>query len=186
MIQIRFHGRGGQGSVVASQILVEAAFREGKHVQAFPYFGVERRGAPVTAFAKIDDIPIRDRSEIYNPNYVIVLDPSLVTVINVVEGLKEDGMVLVNTEKSPDELELGNVKAIATVDATSIAIDHGLGSRTAPIVNSAILGAFSKASGIVSLDSLVASIHANAPAKRDENAEAAKDAYAQVEVRSFQ
>ncbi len=158
---------------------------EGKHVQAFPYFGVERRGAPVTAFAKIDDNLIRDRSEIYNPDYVIVLDPSLVTVINVVEGLKEDGMVLVNTEKSPDELKLDDIKVIATVDATSIAIDHRLGSRTAPIVNSAILGAFSKASGVVSLDSLVASIKANAPAKRDENAEAAKDAYERVEVKSF-
>jgi 2-oxoacid:acceptor oxidoreductase gamma subunit (pyruvate/2-ketoisovalerate family) len=186
MIQIRFHGRGGQGSVVASQILVDAAFREGKHVQAFPYFGVERRGAPVTAFAKIDDNPIRDRSEIYTPNYVIVLDPSLVTVVNVVEGLKEDGVVLVNTERSPDELDMADVKTVATVDATSIAIKHGLGSRTAPIVNSAILGAFAKISGIVSLDSLTASILATAPAKREENAAAAKDAYERVEVRSSQ
>ncbi len=182
MIQVRFHGRGGQGSVVASQILVEAAFREGKYVQAFPYFGVERRGAPVTAFAKIDDKSIRDRSEVYNPDYVIVLDPSLVTVINVTEGLKEDGMVLVNSEKPPDEVEIGDVKTVATVDATEIAINHGLGSRTAPIVNSAILGAFSRASGLVSLDSLVASILANAPAKREENAAAAKDAYEQVKV----
>lgn len=186
MIQIRFHGRGGQGSVVASQILVEAAFREGKHVQAFPYFGVERRGAPVTAFAKIDDKPIRDRSEVYTPNYVIVLDPSLVTVVNVVEGLQKDGLVLVNSEKAPDELNLGEAKAVATVDATGIAIAHGLGSPTAPIVNSAILGAFSKASGLVSLDSLIASILANAPAKREENAAAAKDAYEQVEVKSSQ
>jgi 2-oxoacid:acceptor oxidoreductase gamma subunit (pyruvate/2-ketoisovalerate family) len=183
MIQIRFHGRGGQGSVVASQILVEAAFREGKYVQAFPYFGVERRGAPVTAFAKIDDNPIRDRSEIYTPDYVVVLDPSLVTVVNVVEGLKEDGAVLINTEKRPEELELSDVKTVATVDATSIAINHGLGSKTAPIVNSAILGALSKVSGLVSLDSLTASIMATAPAKREENAAAAKDAYERVEVK---
>lgn len=186
MIQIRFHGRGGQGSVVASQLLVEAAFREGKDVQAFPYFGVERRGAPVTAFAKISDKPIRDRSEIYNPNYVIVLDPSLVTVVDVLDGLVEDGMVLVNTEKSPEELGFENVKRIATVDATSIAIEHKLGSKTAPIVNSAILGAFAKASGLVSLDSLVASILANAPAKKEENAEAAKDAYNVVKVKVFE
>lgn len=170
--------------MVASQILVEAAFREGKYVQAFPYFGVERRGAPVTAFAKVDDKPIRDRSEIYTPNYVIVLDPSLVTVVNVVEGLQEDGMVLINTEKKPDEIDLASVKKIATVDATDIAINHGLGSRTAPIVNSAILGAFSKASGLVSLDSLTASILSNAPSKKEENAAAAKDAYGKVEVRS--
>ena len=184
MIQIRFHGRGGQGSVVASQILVEAAFMEGKYVQAFPYFGVERRGAPVTAFAKIDEKPIRDRSEIYTPDYVIVLDPSLVTVVNVVDGLKEDGMVLVNTEKKPEELNLGSVKNITTVDATSIAIKHGLGSKTAPIVNSAILGAFSKASGLVSLDSLTKSILSNAPSKKEENAAAAKDAYEMVETMS--
>ncbi len=184
MIQIRFHGRGGQGSVVASQILVEAAFMEGKYVQAFPYFGVERRGAPVTAFAKIDEKPIRDRSEIYTPDYVIVLDPSLVTVVNVVEGLKENGMVLVNTEKKPEELNLGSTKNIATVDATEIAINHGLGSRTAPIVNSAILGAFSKASGLVSLESLTESILNNAPSKKEENAAAAKDAYDMVEMMS--
>ncbi len=184
MIQIRFHGRGGQGSVVASQILVEAAFREGKFVQAFPYFGVERRGAPVTAFAKIDNKPIRDRSEIYTPDYVIVMDPSLVTVVNVVEGLKEDGGVLVNTEMRPEELNLGGVKTVATVDATSIAIKHKLGSKTAPIVNSAILGAFSKMSGLVTLDSLTQSILANAPSKKEENAKAAKDAYEKVEVKS--
>jgi 2-oxoacid:acceptor oxidoreductase gamma subunit (pyruvate/2-ketoisovalerate family) len=165
---------------------VEAAFREGKFVQAFPYFGVERRGAPVTAFAKIDDNPIRDRSEIYTPDFVIVLDPSLVTVVNVVEGLKEGGMVLVNTESPPDELELDGVGKIATVDATSIAIEHGLGSRTAPIVNSAILGAFAKVSGLVSLESLTDSILESAPAKREENAAAAKDAYGKVEVKSSQ
>ncbi|UCD92377.1 MAG: pyruvate ferredoxin oxidoreductase subunit gamma [Methanobacteriota archaeon] len=182
MIQIRFHGRGGQGAVVASQLLVEAAFREGKYVQAFPYFGVERRGAPVTAFAKIDEKPIRDRSEVYNPDYVIVMDPSLVTVVNVTEGMGEDGVVIVNTEKSPEELGLKDVKNIATVDATGIAIEHKLGSRTAPIVNSAILGAFSKASGIVNIDSIVSSILEKAPAKREENAAAAKDAYEKVKV----
>ncbi len=183
MIQIRFHGRGGQGAVVASQLLVEAAFQEGKYVQAFPYFGVERRGAPVTAFAKIDDKPIRDRSEVYNPDYVLVLDPSLVTVVNVTDGLKADGMIIVNSEKSPEELGLEEVKNVATVDATSIAIEHKLGSRTAPIVNSAILGAFSKASGVVSIDSLVTSILEKAPAKREENAAATKDAYDSVKIK---
>lgn len=186
MIQIRFHGRGGQGSVVASQILVEAAFREGKFVQAFPYFGVERRGAPVTAFAKIDSTPIRDRSEIYNPDYVIVMDPSLISAVNVVEGLKKDGLVLVNSEKKPDRLKLGSAGRVATVDATTIAINHGLGSKTAPIVNSAILGAFSKVSGIVTLESLVSSILDNVPGKREENADAARDAYKQVEVAESQ
>ncbi|MFQ6061497.1 MAG: 2-oxoacid:acceptor oxidoreductase family protein, partial [Thermoplasmata archaeon] len=108
------------------------------------------------------------------------------TVVNVVDGLREDGMVLVNTEKSPEELAFEGVKKVATVDATSIAIEHELGSRTAPIVNSAILGAFARVSGLVGLDSLVASILANAPAKKEANAEAAKDAYERVKVKVFE
>ena len=99
MIEIRFHGRGGQGAVTAANILAEAAFREGNDVQAFPYFGVERRGAPVTAFTKIDKKPIRVKSQIYEPDYVVVLAPQLVQAINVAEGLKPDGIVIINTNK---------------------------------------------------------------------------------------
>lgn len=182
MISIRFHGRGGQGAVIASELLANAAFREGKEVQAFPYFGVERRGAPVTAFTKIDTKPIMDRSEIYEPDFVIVLDQSLIYAVNVASGLKSGGMVLVNTTKDLKKLGLNINGKVATVDANSIAIKHELGSKQAPIVNSSILGAFAKASNLIKLESLIESIREIAPAKREENANAAKDAYDAVHV----
>ncbi len=179
MIEIRFHGRGGQGAVVASNLLAQAAFLEGKDVQAFPYFGVERRGAPVTAFTKIDDKPVRIKSQIYEPDYVVVLDASLLKAVDVTQGLKDGGVVLINTDRKP-----GNIKGvkgrIATVDATTIAVKHGLGSKEAPIVNTAVLGAFAKATGIVKIDSIVDSILESAPAKKKENAEAAKEAFEKV------
>lgn len=181
MIEIRFHGRGGQGAVVASNLLAMAAFREGKDVQAFPYFGVERRGAPVTAFTKLDDKPVRIKSQIYEPDHVIVMDASLLKAVDVTLGLKAEGVVLINTDKKPQEVQ-GIKGKIATVDATAIAVKHGLGSREAPIVNTAILGAFAKATGIVKIESLVESILDSAPAKKNENAEAAKEAYETVIV----
>lgn len=182
MIEIRFHGRGGQGAVVASNILAEAAFREGKDVQAFPYFGVERRGAPVTAFTKIDEKPIRVRSQIYEPDYVIVLDQSLLKSIDVAQGIKPGGLILVNIDKTPGEIRKeikGDVK-LATVDATDIAIRHKLGTKAAPIVNTAILGAFSRITGLVKIESIVDSIKMKAPVKKDENAQAAQEAYDNV------
>ena len=178
MIEIRFHGRGGQGSVIASRILAEAAFLEGKDVSAFPYFGVERRGAPVTAYTKIDTKEIKNKSSIYEPHYVIVLDPSLLKAVDVTAGLREGGIVLVNTPKSPGELDID--AKVATVNATNIAIKHGLGSRAAPIVNSSILGAFAKVSSLVKIESLLVSIKRNAPAKKEENAAAAQEAYESV------
>lgn len=181
MIEIRFHGRGGQGAVTAANILAMAAFRENKDVQAFPYFGVERRGAPVTAFTKIDDKPVRIKSMIYEPDYVVVLDSSLLKAVDVDMGLKPDGTVLINTDKKPEEIKDVSGK-IATVDATKIAVKHGLGSKEAPIVNTAILGAFAGATGVVKIESIVESILESAPAKRKENAEAAKEAYESVHV----
>lgn len=180
MIEVRFHGRGGQGAVIASNILAEAGFLEGKAVSAFPFFGVERRGAPVTAYTRIAERPIRVRSGIYAPDYVIVLDPTLVKAVNVAEGLKPGGLVLVNTKEPPEHLKQkfdNDALKLATVDATSIAIKHRLGSKAAPIVNSSILGAFAGASGIVKIESLVQSIRHNVPVKIEENAAAAKDAY---------
>lgn len=180
MIEIRFHGRGGQGAVIGAQFLADAAFREGKDVQAFPFFGVERRGAPVTAYTKIDEKPIRNKSGIYEPDYVIVMDPSLMKAVNVMEGLKPEGVAIINTSQKPEALGLHG--KIAVVDATGIAISHGLGSKTSPIVNSAVLGAFSKVSGVVKIESVVESIKEKAPAKREENAQAAKDAYDAVKI----
>lgn len=185
MIEIRFHGRGGQGAVVASKILANAAFREGKYVQSFPQFGVERRGAPVTAFLRIgesgEDLFVR--SHIYEPDHLIVLDPTLIQAIDVFEGLKEGAIVLINSADPPESFGIPKNYNVATVDASQIAAKHKLGSPTQPIVNTAILGAFVKITGIVSLDSLLAAIEDGAPVKKEENKASAKEAYEQVILR---
>ena len=168
MKEIRFHGRGGQGAVIASNILAEAAFREGMDVQAFPYFGVERRGAPVTAFTRLVDRPIRIKFQIYNPNYVVVLDESLLKAVDVTAGFQEGGIIIVNSVRTPEVMELENYK-VATVDATRIALDHGLGSKVAPIVNTILLGAFATATDVVKLDSILSSIPGQVPIKAEEN-----------------
>lgn len=186
MIEVRFHGRGGQGAVIASNILAEAGFLEGKEVAAFPFFGVERRGAPVTAYTRLADHKIRIKSGIYEPDFVVVLDPSLLKAVNVAEGLKPGGLVLVNSKTLPEtlraELGLAEDKKLATVDATGIAIKHKLGSKAQPIVNSSVLGAFAKASGVVDLNSMIEGIKKNVPVKIEENAAAAKEAYDTVVV----
>lgn len=187
MIEIRFHGRGGQGAVVASNILAEAAFMEGKEVSGFPFFGVERRGAPVTAYTRIDEAKIRNKSGIYAPDFVIVMDPSLLGAVNVADGLKPGGTLLVNTRKSPEKLraEIGLPadRKLVTVPATDIAIKHKLGSKTAPIVNSSVLGAFARASGVVGLKPLIEAIKNNVPVRVEENAAAAAEAYDSVVIR---
>jgi len=176
MIEVRFHGRGGQGAVIASNILAEAGFLEGKEVAAFPFFGVERRGAPVTAYTRLAQEKIRIKSGIYSPDFVVVLDPSLLKAVDVAEGLKPGGLVLINSKSSPDalrkDLGLAEDKKLATVNATDIAIKHRLGSKAQPIVNSSVLGAFAKASGIVKIESLIEGVKNNVPVKIEENAAA--------------
>lgn len=149
MLNIRFHGRGGQGAVTAAELLAVAVSFEGKYSQAFPVFGVERRGAPVTAFCRIDEKPIRLHQQIYEPNIVIVLDRKLLEAVDVCKGLKGDGMVIVNTRKKKEELGI-KAKNVYAVDATGIALKH-IG---APIVNTAMLGAFAKATNLVKLESI--------------------------------
>jgi len=177
LYEIRFHGRGGQGAVIASEVLANAAFREGYHVLAFPFFGVERRGAPVTAFARISKEPILIRSGIYAPDFVIVLDESLLSAVNVLEGLKPSGAILVNTRRLPSDLPIDSGHKKYTVNATDIAVRHGLGSPATPIVNTAILGAFARISSLVTLNTVIESVRAIVPAKKDENAAATKEAY---------
>jgi len=181
MIEIRFHGRGGQGAVTAANILAEACFKEGKDVQAFPMFGVERRGAPVTAFLRVDDRPIRIKSQIYNPDIVAVLDTTLLEAVDVTSGLKKDGTVIINTDLDIKDIEI-KAKKLALVDATKIAMDHGLGSKAAPIVNTSILGSFPKATEMVSIESVIKAIKEKSPAKAEENARAAEDAYKNTRV----
>jgi 2-oxoisovalerate ferredoxin oxidoreductase gamma subunit len=182
MIEIRTHGRGGQGSVIASEILAEAFFREGKYVQAFPAFGVERRGAPVVAFTRISDSEIRERCEIYEPDHLIVLDPVLIGTVNITAGLKDGGWIIVNTNRSIEGDELLRSYRIATVDANAIAVKYGLGSRATPIVNTAILGAFSAATELVGLEAVLEAIKEFVPLKKDENAKAAEEAYKSVSI----
>lgn len=182
LLEIRFHGRGGQGAVIASTMLASALFDEGKDVQAFPYFGVERRGAPVTAFLRMDDRPLRIRSEISEPDVVVVLDTFLMKYVDVTAGLKPGGVLLVNSSKGPEVYRKNPSLKVATVDATGIAIRHGVGSRTTPIVNTAILGAMVKVLGIVKLESVLKSIRASVPVKKEENAASAQEAYDKVVV----
>jgi 2-oxoacid:acceptor oxidoreductase gamma subunit (pyruvate/2-ketoisovalerate family) len=182
MIEVRLHGRGGQGAVVASKILASATLKEGKWAQAFPEFGVERRGQPVTAFLRIDTKAIGAHYRIYEPDHIVILDPTLLGQVNVTEGLREEGWIIINSEKSPDEIDIkGNFK-IATVDATGIAIKYGIGSKAAPIVNTAIIGAFVKAIQCVGIGSVLQSIREESPAKPEENAKAAKEAYEKCQI----
>ena len=174
MNEIRIHGRGGQGSVTAAELLAQAAFKDGKYSQAFPAFGVERRGAPVLAFCRIADSKIRTRAQIYFPDIIIVQDSTLLEVVDVFSGLKDDGMAIINTKRKAEELDIDHPAQIITVDATSLAIEH-LGR---PITNTTMLGAFAGATGLVQIDSLVDMIRERFPGKLGENNVAAiRDAY---------
>ena len=175
--EIRIHGRGGQGAVTAAQLLAHAAFLEGKWVQAFPYFGAERRGAPVKAFARISDEPILVHSQVYNPDYIIVLASKLHEVVDVTEGLKKDGVIIMNTRKKPEEIGLKDWR-IATVDATDIALELDLLVSGLPVVNTSILGAFAKATGEVQLESVLKAIKITwSGSAGEKNAKAAELAY---------
>ncbi|WP_460124588.1 2-oxoacid:acceptor oxidoreductase family protein [Stetteria hydrogenophila] len=175
MVEVRFHGRGGQGAVTAANLLVEAAVLEGKYAQAFPHFGAERRGAPVVAFARISDRPIDRHSQVRSPDVAVVLDPVLFSLVDVTEGLKPGGVVVVNSPSRPRELKAGRV---VCVDATGIARSLGLVVAGWPVVNTGILGALVKATGLVSLESVVKAIKSRWPGSLGEaNAEAATRAY---------
>lgn len=180
MFEIRFHGRGGQGVVAASNILGEAAFLKNKYTQSFPFFGVERRGAPVFAFLRISDKKINIRSQVYYPDCVIVMDPSLLKYVDILSGIKKNGIVLINTIKKPSELKFPKNLKLFTVPATDIANKHNLGSKTAPIVNTAMLGAFVKINTSIQLSDLLKSINSLVNVKKIENINAAKEAYESV------
>ncbi len=154
LIEIRWHGRGGQGAVTSAELLAQAAVSEGKYAHAFPSFGPERRGAPVLAFVRIDIAkPLKIRAEITEPDIVVVLDPGLLQIIDVTSGLKAGGMVVLNTRKQAEQIrqEFGINYPLATVDATGIAREL-LG---VPITNTTMVGAVLRASGVVKLESLI-------------------------------
>ena len=184
MISVRFHGRGGQGAVIASKLLATALFKEGWQVQAFPSFGAERTGAPVAAFVRADAKPITAHYQVYEPDHVIVLDPVLLQAIDVKAGLVDGGWILVNTGRPPEELDLPGPFNVGTVDATAIALANGLGTRTNPIVNTAIIGAFAALTKIVKLESVVEAIPDLVPIKPEANQAAAREAFAQALART--
>ena len=184
MLQIRIHGRGGQGVVTAAELLSVAAFEQGRHAQAFPSFGSERTGAPVVAFCRIDDREIRLREPVLAPDVLIVQDPTLLHQVDVFQGLLPDGYVLINSKRSFDELGLADIEQrfrrerLMTVPATEIALKH-LGR---PLPNAVLLGGFAALSGLVTLDAVAHAIRAKFSGKVAEgNVAAATEAYAVVQ-----
>ena len=160
MLQIRIHGRGGQGVVTAAELLSVAAFGQGRHAQAFPSFGSERTGAPVVAFCRIDDNEIRLREPILEPDVLIVQDPTLLLQVDIFQGLKPEGYVLINSKRSFAELGLADIarrfrrERLSTVPATDIALKH-LGR---PLPNAVLLGGFAALSGLITLDAVAHAI----------------------------
>ncbi len=193
MLEIRWHGRGGQGVKTASYLLAESFMELGKFIQAFPEYGPERSGAPVTAYTRVSDEQICIHSPIVNPDVVIVVDASLIPFVNVVKGLKENGMIIVNTKKTPDETlkelskyDVPSEVRIATVDATAIALD----TIKRPIPNVPLIGAFVKVTGLLKIDDVVQQLrHSFSKKFRDEivnaNVLAVKRGYEEVNLKEF-
>jgi pyruvate ferredoxin oxidoreductase gamma subunit/2-oxoisovalerate ferredoxin oxidoreductase gamma subunit len=186
LVEIVFHGRGGQGAVTAANLLVAAALNDGnKGVQAFPFFGAERRGAPVRAFARISEEEIHLRSEIYKPDIVIVLDESIMDIVDVLKGLKKNGKILINTRKKPKDFDFSKKFEVATVDATGIALKHEILVGGIPVVNTPILGSIPKLLDRVTLKSIQKTIKEKWKGDLSQkNVKATQDAYDQVGVNS--
>lgn len=184
MIEIRFHGRGGQGAVTSVELLALAAIQEGKFAQGFPSFGPERRGAPVLAFCRIDEHRIRLRCKIANPDVVVILDPSLIRIQNPPADLKEKGLIVLNTPKTPAEVrrEFGFRHTLALVDANKIAREV-LG---VPIVNTTMLGVLLRATGVVRVEAMEAPIQDRFGPLAAKNFNALKVAFEQTTIEERQ
>lgn len=180
MIEIRFHGRGGQGAVTSAELLALAAISEGKYALAFPAFGPERRGAPVVAFCRISEEKIRVRASIYQPDFVLVLDPSILRLVDVCNGLKADGALVTNTKLSPDDVkkELGIQTKLATVDATKIAREE-LG---VPITNTTMLGALLRVAALVDKASMIEPLKERFGRLAERNVRAFERAYKEAKI----
>lgn len=182
MMEFRIHGRGGQGAVTTAELLALAAIGEGKFAQAFPSFGPERRGAPVMAFSRISETPIRIRSRVYEPDVVVVLDQSLLDLVHVEEGLKEDGIVIANYSGDPSKFlsRLRSTHRFYYVDANSIAAEV-LGR---PITNTTMIGALIKATGILTLESFQGPVKERFGRLAERNLEAMRRAFEAVKGNS--
>jgi pyruvate ferredoxin oxidoreductase gamma subunit/2-oxoisovalerate ferredoxin oxidoreductase gamma subunit len=181
MKEIRFHGRGGQGTVVATILLAKALFKAGYHIQTFPFFGVERRGAPVEAYVRFGEGKIFIRSNVYDPDMVVVLDRGLAGRVDVTRGLKSGGALLLNTGDPCEFFSSLSGYDSAWVDADRIAVELGLGTRTHPMINTAMVGAFAKLAGTPSISMIEEVISSEIHQKTQENIEAARSAYEQVQ-----
>ena len=181
MQEIRFHGRGGQGTVVAATLLAKAFFKSGYFVQSFPAFGVERRGAPVEAYLRINEEKIRIRTQITRPDHILVQDVQLLNVVPVASGLKPGGWILINTDDASAFLNRFSDFRVAAVDATRIAIDHHLGTRTHPIINTSMIGALAGVLKTPPMEALAAAIAENIQVKPEENIRAAARAFDTVQ-----
>lgn len=154
MKEIRLHGRGGQGLVVGAELLAAAFIGEGKYASVLPMFGVERRGALVTVFLRFDDKPIREKTGIYYPDFLMIFDPVLKNQPSIFEGLKEGGSIIINTSEPLDEIMQRNLTMVASIDATRIALEE----INIPVPNTTIAGAFAAATGWLTLDSVLESL----------------------------
>jgi 2-oxoacid:acceptor oxidoreductase gamma subunit (pyruvate/2-ketoisovalerate family) len=181
MIEVRIHGRGGQGAVTSAELMALAAIDEGKYAQAFPSFGPERRGAPVVAFLRVSDDQIRVRSKVYQPDVVVVLDPTLLDIVDVSAGLKSKGTVILNSAKNAEQLQkqYGFKGRLATVDATKIAMEE----MRVPITNTTMLGALIKATGMIRLPSMEKPLKARFGKIAERNQKSMQRAYEETAIR---
>jgi 2-oxoisovalerate/pyruvate ferredoxin oxidoreductase gamma subunit len=178
MIEIKFRGRGGQGAVIASEILGKSLFLEGKWPQAFSLFGSERRGAPVFGFLRVDDKPILLKCQVKHPDHLVVFDLSLADEQEILQELKPGGIVLINTHREIENFAGWRAFRIGLINASAIAKSAGLGDT----FNTAILGAYAHLSGLVKLETLLAVVREMAPAKIEANIEAVREAYEKVRI----
>jgi len=180
MLEVRWHGRGGLGAVTSAELLARAAASEGKFTQSFPSFGPERRGAPVVAFLRIGDQFIRTRTNVRTPDVVVVIDPRLLRVVDVTDGLKDNGLLIINSTRTPAELkaEFGYKWTVASVDATRIARD----TIGVPITNTAMIGAFLKLSPVIELSAMRESLEERFGTRAAPNFTAMQRAYDELVV----
>jgi len=182
LVEIRWHGRGGQGAVTSAELVARAAIAEGKHAQAFPSFGPERRGAPVLAFNRISiNHPIRVRAEVTEPDVVVIFDPGLIRTVNVTSGLKEGGMIVINTRRSLEDIAavFDSKWGLAVVNATAVALE----TIKLNIVSTTMIGALLKATGVVKLESLNKPLEDRFGRLAERNADAVKKAYDETRVK---
>lgn len=190
MQEIRFHGRGGQGAVIASKILAQALFFEDRYAQAFPTFGAERRGAPVAAFVRTDDTFINIRSRVVTPDFVVVMAARLIESVPVTDGIKTGGILLINSDLPATEFKFADHDQnhpelsyqVVTVNLNRIALEFGLGTKMMPLINAPVLGALAKISRLVKPESLVRALPDFIPARLKDNEKALYAAYEKVDI----